>query len=195
MIKEEKIRLVMKAFLSNPKLTIVELSKLPELEGISKSCIQRYLNDPIVSTLFDEELQQNIKNILALKGLEARKKGGLKSFQNNTVIKGSNGQFIGVESSPDNGNINRKIRHILIFAQLFLAHPAATLQDIADLYNANNPDSEPVTRDYVYDCLSEHAKYDIFSEKMALQLSFQLEQRRILGNINGAIATNGARGK
>lgn len=76
-----------------------------------------------------------------------------------------------------------------------MSNPKASLQDIADMYNEANPDQEPVTRDYVYDCLSEHEKYDIFSENIAKQLSIQLEQRRILGNINGALATNSSRGK
>lgn len=194
MTKEEKVCKVVEAFLNNPGLTIAELSGLPELSEISKSSIQRYLNDPVISKLFDENVYNNIKDKLKLKGLEARRKGGLTSFNNNVVIKDANGHFIGVEKASDSNNISRKIRHILIFSQFFLEHPDFSLQDIADLYNRENP-TENVTRDYVYDCLSEHSKYDIFSESMTQQISLQLEQRRLMGNKNGADITNESRGQ
>ncbi len=194
--KEEKIILVVHTFLNNPNCTLKSIAMLPALDGISASSIQRYLNDPLVETIFGEDTHRRIKETLRLKGIEAKRKGGLTSFRNNNVIKGENSLFVGSEKvQPGEDNVARKIRHILIFGQLFLSNPKASLQDIADMYNEANPDQEPVTRDYVYDCLSEHEKYDIFSENITKQLSIQLEQRRILGNINGALATNSSRGK
>lgn len=195
MTKEEKVSLVVRTFLEHPNLTILQLSELPELKGISSSSIQRYLNDPVIKQLFNEHIFNNIKEILALKNLEAKRKGGLTSFQNNTALKDDSGRFIGVKKASDSNNINNKIRDILIFAQIFLENPSFSLQDIIDFYNEINPNVEPVTRDYVYDCLSEHSKYEIFSEKMSSQISLQLEQRRYIGNRNGAIATYESRGK
>lgn len=195
MTKEEKICKVVEAFLNHPNLTIIQLSELPELAGISKTSIQRYLNDPVISRLFDEDVYNSIKDKLKLKGLEARRKGGLTSFKNNVAIKDENGRFVGVEKANDANNISRKIKHILIFTQLFLEYPNFSLQDIADTYNYMNPDDGLVTRDYVYDCLSEHDKYDILSDRVAQQISLQLEQRRLMGNKNGADITNENRRK
>lgn len=194
MTKEEKIYLVVETFLKHPNLTISELANLPELKDISKSSIQRYLNDPIISQIFNENLFNSIKDRLKLKTIEARKKGGLMSFRNNNALKDANGKFIGVEKSGEDNNIKRKIKHILFFTQVFLENPNFTLQDIADLYNKINP-TESITRDYVYDCLSEHDKYDLFSNRVSNLIASQLEQRRLLGNKNGAEITNENRGK
>ncbi len=191
MHKEEKICLAVNAFLKHTNLTISELSQLPELKSLSRSSIQRYLNDPQVAILFGDDVAQNIKDILKLKGMEGRKKGGLISFQNNTAMKDENGRFIGSKKAETGDNINRKIKHILIFTQLFLENPNASLQEIADMYNKAQPDGEKVTRAYVYDCLSEHTTYNIFSDEITALIASQLEQRRILGNKNGADITNG----
>ena len=195
MNKEDKIYLVVETFLKHPNLTIEELSLLPEIEKISKSSIGRYLNDPLVATLFGKDTYEEIKNILALKKLESRKKGGMKSFQNNQALKASNGKFIGVKRASDQDNIKRKIKHILIFTQILLEHPELSLQEIADYYNKTNNDKEKVTRDYVYDCLSEHTKYHIFSDEIATTIDEILVNRRIIGNKNGALKTNENRGR
>lgn len=190
MNKEEKIYIVVTSFLKNPNLTIAQLAELPELQGIPKSSISRYLNDPLIIKLFNEKVFNNIKDTLKLKGIEARRKGGLKSFQNNQALKDENGRFIGSEANKDEERIKRKIKHILIFAQLLLTNPNNSLEDIANMYNESNPENETVTRDYVYDCLSEHQKYNVFSEEISNTLAVLLEQRRILGNKNGANITN-----
>lgn len=195
MNKEDKIYLVVETFLKHPNLTIEELSLLPEIEKISKSSIGRYLNDPLVATLFGKDTYEEIKNILALKKLESRKKGGMKSFQNNQALKAPNGKFIGVKRASDQDNIKRKIKHILIFTQILLEHPELSLQEIADYYNKTNNDKEKVTRDYVYDCLSEHTKYHIFSDEIATIIDEILVNRRIIGNKNGALKTNENRGR
>lgn len=195
MNKEDKIYLVVETFLKHPNLTIEELSLLPEIEKISKSSIGRYLNDPLVATLFGKDTYEEIKNILALKKLESRKKGGMKSFQNNQALKAPNGKFIGVKRASDQDNIKRKIKHILIFTQILLEHPELSLQEIADYYNKTNNDKEKITRDYVYDCLSEHTKYHIFSDEIATTIDEILVNRRIIGNKNGALKTNENRGR
>ena len=195
MNKEDKIYLVVETFLKHPNLTIEELSLLPEIEKISKSSIGRYLNDPLVATLFGKDTYEEIKNILALKKLESRKKGGMKSFQNNQALKAPNGKFIGVKRASNQDNIKRKIKHILIFTQILLEHPELSLQEIADYYNKTNNDKEKVTRDYVYDCLSEHTKYHIFSDEIATTIDEILVNRRIIGNKNGALKTNENRGR
>ena len=195
MNKDDKIYLVVETFLKHPNLTIEELSLLPEIEKISKSSIGRYLNDPLVATLFGKDTYEEIKNILALKKLESRKKGGMKSFQNNQALKAPNGKFIGVKRASDQDNIKRKIKHILIFTQILLEHPELSLQEIADYYNKTNNDKEKITRDYVYDCLSEHTKYHIFSDEIATTIDEILVNRRIIGNKNGALKTNENRGR
>ncbi len=194
MKREEKIFLVAKMFLEYPNLTIMELSQLPELSGISKSSIQRYLNDPLIVNLFGEETAQKIKDTLKLNSIEGKRRGDFVSFQNNDCLKSESGRFIGSKPSINKENIAKKVKHILVFAQIFLEYPNASLQEIADIYNASCQDEEMVTRDYVYDCLSEHEKYNIFSSNISEIISSQLEQRRILGNKNGADAVNSKKG-
>ena len=195
MDKEGKIYLVVETYLNHPNLSIAELAMLPELKGISKSSIGRYLNDPLILHLFGEQTYQQIKDMLSLKKMEARKKGGMMSFQNNQALKDESGKFIGSEKSIDTNKIKRKIKHILAFTQLLFENPHLSLQELADRYNATNPDEEHITRDYVYDCLSEHTKYNIFSEEIAREIDEMLIQRRKLGNQNGAIKTNENRGR
>ncbi len=195
MKKEEKVYLVVETFLKNPNMSLKDLSLLPQLEGMSRSSINRYLNDPLVINLFGLDTYKQIKDILAFKKLEARKKGGLKSFQNNHALKDEAGRFVGSIKAQDDNNIKRKIKHILIFTQLLLENPNLSLEEIANIYNNSNLDKETVTRDYVYDCLSEHEKYNIFSSEITQKIKELLVQRRILGNQNGALKTNEFRGR
>lgn len=190
MEKEMKICLVVKCFLKNPTLSMQQLAELPELEGISKSSIQRYLNNPTVETLFGGETANKIQELLELKKISAQQKGGINSFLNNKSVKASGGKFVGSIKSPDLDRLKTKCRHIVTFAGIFLNYPTKSLQEIADFYNGTNPDHETVTKDYVYDCLSSKKQYTVLSEDVWKQIESQLEQRRLLGNKNGADITN-----
>ena len=173
--KEKKICITVKAFLEHPNSTNEELAKLT---GFSSSSIQRYLNDPVIKELFNDETFSKIKELLS----------------NN--IKDDAGYFIGNRKSSQTNRLESKCNDILIFANIFLKNPNLSLEQIADFYNNYYSDkSRKVTRDYVYDCLSKKTSYSLLEDNFYEVISSQLEERRILGNKNGATETNNKRQK
>ena len=193
MDKEKKICITVKAFLEHPNFTNEELSKLT---GFSSSSVQRYLNDPIIKELFNDETFSKIKELLSNNIKDARRRGGINSFQNNEPIKDDAGYFIGNKKSIQTNRLESKCNDILIFANIFLKNPNLSLEQIADFYNNYYSDkSRKVTRDYVYDCLSKKTSYSLLADNLYEVISSQLEERRILGNKSGAIETNNKRQK
>lgn len=191
--KEKKVYLVVKTFFEHPNCTNKELA---ELTGISASSVQRYLNDPLIKDLFSPETFDQIREILDDNILNARKKGGINCFKNNEVKKNDRGQFMGLEKTNDTNKLEKKCNDILIFANMFLKNPNLTLQQMADLYNQYYPNPDKiVTRDYVYDCLNSKESYDVLSDNLYEVISKQLEERRIMGNKNGAEVTNNKKSK
>ncbi len=191
--KEKKICITVKAFLEHPNSTNEELAKLT---GFSSSSIQRYLNDPVIKELFNDETFSKIKELLSNNIKDARRKGGINSFQNNEPIKDDAGYFIGNRKSSQTNRLESKCNDILIFANIFLKNPNLSLEQIADFYNNYYSDkSRKVTRDYVYDCLSKKTSYSLLADNLYEVISSQLEERRILGNKNGATETNNKRQK
>ncbi len=191
--KEKKICITVKAFLEHPNSTNEELAKLT---GFSSSSIQRYLNYPVIKELFNDETFSKIKELLSNNIKDARRKGGINSFQNNEPIKDDAGYFIGNRKSSQTNRLESKCNDILIFANIFLKNPNLSLEQIADFYNNYYSDkSRKVTRDYVYDCLSKKTSYSLLADNLYEVISSQLEERRILGNKNGAVETNNKRQK
>lgn len=191
--KEKKICITVKAFLEHPNFTNEELAKMT---GFSSSSIQRYLNDPVIKELFNEETFNKIKELLSNNIIDARRKGGITSFQNNEPVKNNEGHFIGNKKSDKTNRLENKCNDILIFANIFLKNPNLSLEQIADFYNNYYSDKQrKVTRDYVYDCLSSKASYSLLADNLYEVISSQLEERRILGNKNGALETNNKRQK
>lgn len=87
-----KIMKVTSLFLKHPTLSIEEIS---EKTGISKSSVQRYLNDPRIIELFDEEIYNTIQDFLKINRLESQRKGGFRSSKNNIPLRDSDGKFNG----------------------------------------------------------------------------------------------------
>lgn len=63
--------------------------------GLSTSCIQRYLNDPIIEEELGEDVKQEIKEKLEKNLNRGKKKGGEEYSNNNVAAKGEDGKFIG----------------------------------------------------------------------------------------------------
>ena len=72
--KRKNIAISVYAFLNHPYMTMIELS---ELTGISKSSIQRYLNDPYVNELVGNEIALEIRNQLKLNKQNGNRLGGI----------------------------------------------------------------------------------------------------------------------
>ena len=145
MNKEQKICIVVKAFLEHPTYTMSELSELPELKGISKSSIQRYLNDSLIINLFGQKTYNNIQALLKKNIMTARQKGGRNSFKNNVQMQDSQGRFVGSVETDNTLKAEVKIKHIIIFSEIFLSNPSLSLQEIAEFYNKSNQNGENVT--------------------------------------------------
>lgn len=172
--KEKKICIVVKAFLENPMLSNKELS---ELTGISSSSIQRYLNDPIIKKLFDEEMFNNIQNLLKQKTIEGRRKGGINYFKNNEPIKDEHGNFIGSKKTDLTNRLEQKCRDILMFANIYLNNSNLSLQQMADFYNIYSNDERTITKDYIYDCLSDKKAYSLLADDLYNIIKEQLSSR------------------
>lgn len=176
MEKNQKVLLTVKAFLQHPDYTIAELAELPELKKlkISTSSIQRYLNDPIIVNLFNKKTYDQIKVQLRENTINARRRAGINTFKNNNQMKDEAGRFVGSIRTEDTVKLERKMRHVVAFAEIFLNNPEISLQQIADLYNETNLYGEKVTKAYVYDCLASKSQYILLWE----YIGDKLEQRR-----------------
>ena len=188
--KEKKILITVKAFLEHPNFTNEEIARLT---GYSPSSVQRYLNDPSIKEIFNEETFNKIKELLSNNITNARRKGGFNSFQKNEPIKNERGVFIGNKKTNQTDRLENKCKDILFFSDLFLRNPNLSLQQIADIYNKSF--DKKVTRDYVYDCLTSKSSYDLLSDNLYEIIIEKMEERRILGNKSGAIETNNKRQK
>lgn len=173
--KDKKICIVVKTFLENPKLTNDELA---QLTGISSSSIQRYLNDPSIEKLFDTPVLENVRELLGQRTIEGRRKGGINYFKNNESIKNEKGQFIASKKTDLTNKLERKCLDILVFANIYLKNPNLSLQQIADFYNDYAmEDTRVITKDYVYDCLSDEKSYSLLASELYSIIKEQLNSR------------------
>ena len=72
--------------------------EISEITGISKSSVQRYLNDKeTIEKLFSKDLYNKIKESLKENIRQARSIGGINSTKNNIYLKDEKGKFIGIK--------------------------------------------------------------------------------------------------
>ena len=91
-MKLRKIVKAVAAFIATDyKATILDLVTIT---GLSKSSIQRYLNEEkIISELFNTEIASKVKQGLENNKVNARIKGGLNSYRNNVAVKDYDGSY------------------------------------------------------------------------------------------------------
>ena len=72
--------------------------EISEITGISKSSVQRYLNDKeTMEKLFSKDLYNKIQESLKENIRQARSIGGINSTKNNIYLKDEKGKFIGIK--------------------------------------------------------------------------------------------------
>ena len=72
--------------------------EISEITGISKSSVQRYLNDKeTIEKLFSKDLDNKIQESLKENIRQARSIGGINSTKNNIYLKDEKGKFIGIK--------------------------------------------------------------------------------------------------
>ena len=72
--------------------------EISEITGISKSSVQRYLNDKeTIEKLFSKDLYNKIQESLKENIRQARSIGGINYTKNNIYLKDEKGKFIGIK--------------------------------------------------------------------------------------------------
>lgn len=72
--------------------------EISEITGISKSSVQRYLNDKeTIEKLFSKDLYNKIQESLKENIRQARSIGGINSTKKNIYLKDEKGKFIGIK--------------------------------------------------------------------------------------------------
>ena len=72
--------------------------EISEITGISKSSVQRYLNDKeTIEKLCSKDLYNKIQESLKENIRQARSIGGINSTKNNIYLKDEKGKFIGIK--------------------------------------------------------------------------------------------------
>ena len=72
--------------------------EISEITGISKSSVQRYLNDKeTIEKLFSKDFYNKIQESLKENIRQARSIGGINSTKNNIYLKDEKGKFIGIK--------------------------------------------------------------------------------------------------
>ncbi len=155
MEREKKEQLVVDYFKQHPDTYIEEISRET---AIPRSSIQRYLhshqNDiiPERHISIGEQLRKNKQR--------GHKKGGNSFFQNNVSTKDEKGHFTGSKREHKRKDkIEEKKKNILYITKLFLENPTITLEEFErQLF--------PLTKDYIYDCLTSQRTKEIIGEEI-----------------------------
>lgn len=127
--------------------------------------------------MFDEEIFDNIKDLLKQRTIEARRKGGINYFKNNEPIKDEYGNFIGSKKTNLTNRLEQKCLDILVFANMYLNNSNLSLQQMADIYNTYSDDDRTITKDHIYDCLSDKKAYSLLADDLYSIIKEQLGSR------------------
>lgn len=165
-MKLRKIVKAVAAFIATDyKATILDLVTIT---GLSKSSIQRYLNEEkIISELFNTEIANKVKQGLENNKVNARIKGGLNSYRNNVAVKAADGKFIGtVPCKTEEDKVEVKNEHIIKLARIYLAEKNTSLAILSNVTK--------LSEDYIYDCLTSKRVATLLGEDVADELRLKL---------------------
>lgn len=191
MSREEIIKTVVNSYLKDSSKTIQQVS---EETGISKSSIQRYLNDSHIRDIIDKETLAELQSKKIRNKADGKKKGGINSFLNNVSLKNKDGKFIGSKKYEGNKDrLKEKYKTILELYKIIFSRNCNSLDELTCYYNGQLPDSQKVTKDYVYDCLTSDYLNEVFDGKMHEDIQTWLNNNRELGNKKGANIINSRR--
>ena len=71
------------------------IKDIADIMGYSSSSIQRFLNDPLVATIYGNEIKEIVSKRLKENIEKGKSKGGTKSAKNYQYVKSTNGKFNG----------------------------------------------------------------------------------------------------
>ena len=165
-MKLRKIVKAVAAFIATDyKATILDLVTIT---GLSKSSIQRYLNEEkIISELFNTEIANKVKQGLENNKVNARIKGGLNSYRNNIAVKDYDGKFIGtIPHKTEEDKVEVKNEHIIKLARIYLSEKNTSLAILANVTK--------LSEDYIYDCLTSKRVATLLGEDVADELRVKL---------------------
>ncbi len=167
---EEKKKKIIDYFLENPTATIIDISNAT---GISKSSVQRYLNDPIYMNILIPKTGKTVAEQLKLNKIVGNQKGGRTTFLTHSVQQDAAGKFIGTSrDTTEENKEERKREDIIKFARYFSQNPYVTLEEMAEYFD------KIYTKSYIYDCLNDPRVEELFGKLIADALHRQLEQNK-----------------
>lgn len=141
--KEKKILLVCKEFLNNNgKISIVELSNKT---GISKSSIQRYLNDPLIINLMGNDVYDKISNLLQQNKNLGFYKGGYISSRVSIQKKDKLGHFGKIEKLKRINKYSIEVYKDAIKMAYYFINNNCSIGEVAKVYNVSK---ETVRRNF-----------------------------------------------
>lgn len=71
------------------------IQEIADIMGYSRSSIQRYLNDPLVETIYGKEIKEIVSNRLEENYINGKIKGGSNANKTHQYVKTTNGRFNG----------------------------------------------------------------------------------------------------
>ena len=127
---EIKQKRVLNAFLENPTLTIIDISKIT---NIPKSTVQRYLNKYDNYILPNEKI--TIKEQLMKNKRKGQSKGGNNSYLNNDTLRDDRGRFIKVvKTNTDKNTLIKKQNDIKNLGDILISNNLNDLNQYTDTY-------------------------------------------------------------
>lgn len=159
--------LVIGYFLDNPTATIKQISNVT---GESSSTIQRILNAPEHVGILISKTDRTIKDQLLHNKLMGNSKGGRTTFESYDAVKDQEGKFVGLSETQTSGKEAAKENQVVEIALIFSKNPHLTIDELADLLDGD------ISRDLVYDCLTDSRIFEIFGSIFANSIRDRLEQ-------------------
>lgn len=89
--KIDNIKMSVSLFLEND----IYINEVAQIIGVSRSSVQRYLNDPLVEIIYGKKIVNKIKEKLKNNYNKGKQKGGINYSKNNQYVKRRDGKFNG----------------------------------------------------------------------------------------------------
>ena len=141
--------------------------------GVSKSTVQRILNQDNSSRMYIPSTGRTVKEQLQYNLVMGKRKGGKHCFQNNIALKDNEGKFIGcIENNYYVDKEEEKQQDVNLIVEYYCSHSTETLDNIVEQINEKY--NKRFTKSYVYDCLLDSRVELLFGPIVSQEIKLQL---------------------
>ena len=164
--RQARERIVVNYFQNHPNDYIQDIAiaiKIP------KSTIQRYLKKNEKQLIPGTNI--TIKEQLEINKIKGRRKGGKKSFENNTSLRDKNGHFQGTIKTKESNKLELKEQDILLICNYYLDNPTLTLDELEEELGVYQ-------RSYIYNCLTNTSTIEVIGEEKYKKIKENLESNK-----------------